>query len=152
LLPQTPETSKMRHKLRLPIHITLFISLVFYFIGWQAIRLFTGIAWSNTLKTYESHFMPLYISATGAFWTLMGLFLLWCLWRGQRGTRLMFVVASSLYAIWVWADRLFFQTQMRANWPFDLILTIVLFIFTIIIVLHPRDKIYLERETYERES
>ncbi|HEY9151906.1 MAG TPA: hypothetical protein VIN60_03400 [Anaerolineales bacterium] len=96
--------------------------------------------------------MPLYIDITGAFWTLTGLFLLWSLWRGQRWTRMAFIIAASLYAAWVWVDRLFVQTQMRANWPFDLLLTIVLFVFTIAVVLDPRYKIYFERETYERES
>ncbi len=74
------------------------------------------------------------------------------MWRGKRWTRKAFILASSLYAAWVWADRLFVQAQMRANWPFDLLLTIVLFVFTIIVVLDPRNKIYFERETYERES
>jgi hypothetical protein len=142
----------MRHKLKLPFHITLFVSVVFYFICWQAIRMFTSIAWIDTLETYEPHFVPFYIGISGAIWTLMGLFLIWSMWRGQRGTRLMFVAASSLYTIWVWLDRLFVQAQMRADWPFDLVLTIVLYIFATIIVLDPRNKIYFERETYERES
>ena len=64
----------------------------------------------------------------------------------------MVFIASGLYAIWVWVDRLFLQTQLRANWPFDLALTIALFIFTTIILLDPRNKTYFERETYERES
>jgi len=63
-----------------------------------------------------------------------------------------FIVASSLYALWVWADRLFVQTGVRANWPFDLLLTVVLLVFTILVVLDPRNKIYFEREKHERES
>jgi len=72
--------------------------------------------------------------------------------RGKRWTRMTFLLASSLYAAWVWADRLFVQNRMRANWPFDLVLTIVWLVFTIMVVLDPRNKIYFERETYERES
>jgi len=140
----------MRRNISIPV--TLLLCLVFYITCWQAIRFSTGIAWNDTLKVYEPHFMPLYIDISGAFWTLMGLFLLWSTWQGQRWTRRAFIVAAGLYAVWVWVDRLFVQTQMRANWPFDLILTIVLFLFTIIVVLDPRNKIYFERETYERES
>jgi len=142
----------MRHKLKLPFFITLFVLLVFYFICWQAIRVFTSMAWKNALNAYEPRLVLLYTGISGAFWAFLGLFLLWSMWRGRRGTRLAFVIASSAYAIWVWVDRLFVQAQLRANWPFDLILTIVLFLFAIFIVLDPRNKIYFERETYERES
>ena len=137
---------------RLPIPVTLLLCLVFYTTCWQAIRFAIGIAWSDTLKIYELPFVPLYTDITGAFWTLTGLFFLWSLWRGQRWTRMAFIVASSLYAAWVWIDRFFIQTQMRANWPFDLLLTIVLLIFVFIVILDPHYKIYFERETYERES
>ena len=140
----------MRHKI--PAPVILLLGLVFYITCWQVIRFSTGIAWNDTLMTYEPHFMPFYIDITGAFWTLTGLFLLWNVWRGQRRTRMAFVIASSLYAIWVWVDRIYVQIQMRANWPFDVVLTIVLFVFTIIVVLDPRNKNYFERETYERES
>ena len=142
----------MRQKIKLPIHITLFISLVFYTICWQAIRLFTGIAWNNELKIYEPPFVPLYIGISGAFWTFSGLFLLWSMWRGRPGTRRVFFIASALFTIWVWVDRLFGQPRVQANWPFDLVLTIALFIFTTIILLDPRNKFYFERETHERES
>jgi hypothetical protein len=140
----------MRRKL--PIHVTLWLCLVFYLTCWQVIRFATGITWSDTLKIYEPHFVPLYITISGAFWTLTSLFLSWSMWHGQRWTRMAFMIASSLYAAWVWVDRLFVQTQIRANWPFDLLLTIVLFVFTIIVLLDPRNKTYFERETYERES
>jgi len=137
---------------KIPFRILLLLSLVLYLTCWQAIRFATGIAWNSTLIKYEAYFIPFYIDISGAFWTLTGLFLLWSMWRGQRWTRIAFVIASSLYAAWVWADRLFVQTQMRANWPFDLLLTIVVYVFTNLVVLDPRNKIYFERETYERES
>ena len=140
----------MRRKL--PIPVTLLLCLVFYITSWQVIRFSTSIAWRETLKTYEPYPGPIYIGITGTFWALTGLFLLWSMWRGKRWTRTAFILASSLYAAWVWADRLFVQAQMRANWPFDLLLTIVMFVFTMIVLLDPRNKIYFERETYERES
>ena len=140
----------MRHKL--PIRVILLLALVFCATSWQAIRFLTSLTWSVTLETYEPYPGPIYIGITGTFWTLTGLFLLWSMWRGKRWTRMAFLLASSLYAVWAWADRLFVQNQMRANWPFDLALTIAWLVFTIIVVLDPRNKIYFERETYERES
>jgi len=140
----------MRHKL--PIHIIFLLGLVFCVTSWQAIRFVTSIAWSVTLETYEPYPGPIYIGITGTFWTLMGLFLLWSMWCGKHWTRKAFLFASGLYAAWVWADRLFVQNHMRANWPFDLVLTIVWLVFTIVVVLDPHNKIYFERENYERES
>jgi hypothetical protein len=140
----------MRHKL--PIRVILLLALVFCVTSWQAIRFATSIAWSVTLVTYEPYPGPIYIGITGTFWTLTGLFLLWSMRRGKRRTRTAFLLASSLYAAWMWADRFFVQNQMRANWPFDLALTIAWLVFTIIVVIDPRNKIYFERETYERES
>ena len=140
----------MRHKL--PIHIILLLGLVFCVTSWQAIRFVTSLTWGVTLETYEPYPGPIYIGITGTFWTLTGLFLLWSVWRGKRWTRIAFLLASSLYAAWVWADRLFLQNPMRANWPFDLVLSIAWLVFTIIVVIDPRNKIYFERETYERES
>jgi len=137
---------------RLPIRIILLLGLVFCVTGWQAIRFLTSLTWSVTLETYEPYPGPIYIGITGTFWTLTGLFLLWSMWRGKHWTRMAFLLASSLYAAWVWADRLFVQNLMRANWPFDLALTLAWLIFTIIVVIDPRNKIYFERETYERES
>ena len=140
----------MHHKL--PIHMVLFLGLVLCVTGWQAIRFETSVAWRVTLETYEPYPGPIYIGITGAFWALTGLFLLWSMWRGKRWTRTAFLLASSLYTAWIWADRLIIQTQRRANWPFDLVMTIVLFIFATIVLLDPHNKIYFERETYERES
>jgi len=125
-----------------PIHITLLICLVLYITVWHAIRLFASIAWSYMLKVYEPGFLPLYIAITGALWCLSGAFLLWSMWRGWRWTRKTLLTVSSLYV----------QTRMRANWPFDLVLTVILLAFAVFIVLEPRNKIYFERETYERKS
>jgi hypothetical protein len=140
----------MRHKL--PTRIIVFLVLLLLFTFWQIVRFATALAWSDTLGNYEPALMPIYISASGAFWALTGLFLLWSMWRGERWTRVAFIIAFSVYAAWVWMDRFFVQAEVRANWLFDLVLTVVFLIYTFIVVLDPHNKIYFERETYERES
>ena len=72
--------------------------------------------------------------------------------RGKRWTRKAFLIAAGLFTAWVWADRLLLQPQLRANWPFDLVITILCVLFVTFLVLDPRNKIYFERENYERES
>ena len=127
---------------RLPMRITLLLLLVLTITAWNVVRLATSIAWHDTLETYSLRPGPSYIGLTGLIWTLIGLFLLWSFWRGAPWTRWVLLIAAGLYAAWVWADRLLVQVQMRANWPFDLFATGVLLVYTVAIVLDPRNQIY----------
>ena len=136
----------------LPARVTLLFGLVFLFTVWNAVRLGTSILWHNTLETYAPRVGPLYIGITGGIWMLAGLFIFWAVWRGIRQARLIFMVTAGLYAAWIWADRLWAQTSLRANWPFDLLLTAILLVYTAVVVLDPRNRPYFEREVYERES
>ncbi len=144
--------TEQEKRYKLPVRIWLFLILLVCITGWEAVRFATSIAWHVTLETYEPYPGPIYIGISGAFWTLTGLFLLWSLWRGKRWTRMAFLIATGAYTAWVWADRLLLQPQLRANWPFDLVITIVFLLLITYLVLDPRNKIYFERETYERES
>ena len=126
--------------------------LVLCFTAWNVARATTSVIWHDTLEAYAPKPGPIYIGVTGAIWTLTGLFLLWSFWRGVRGTRRALLIASGLYAAWAWIDRIFIQTQMRANWPFALLITIILLAFVAAVVLDPHNDIYFEREAYERES
>ena len=130
----------------------IFLAFLVALTGWQAVRFATSLAWHVTLETYEPYPGPIYIGISGAFWTLTGLFLLWSMGRGKRWTRKAFLIAAGLFTAWVWADRLLLQPQLRANWPFDLVITILCVLFVTFLVLDPRNRIYFERENYERES
>jgi len=141
-----------KKRLKLPWHVTLLIWLVLTLTIWHFARVITSILWRDTLDKYALHPGPLYIGLSGAVWALTGIFLLWSILRGERWTRPALLIASGLYAAWVWSDRLFVQAQMRANWPFALVVTILLLAYTTVVVLHPRNQIYFEREAYERES
>ncbi len=137
---------------KLPLRVTLWIVLVVILTAWQAVRLATGIAWSVRLNQFATFPGPIYISVIGAIWTATGVFLLWSRWKRQPWTRLAVLIAAALYAVWDWIDRLFIQSQIRANWPFALLTTIVLLVFTAWVILDPRNKSHFEREAYERES
>ncbi len=62
------------------------------------------------------------------------------------------LIAAGAYAAWVWLDRILIQAQLRANFPFDILITLVLLLYTIAVVLDPHNRIFFEREIYERES
>lgn len=139
-----------RHKL--PLRMWLFWVILICMTGWNVVRFATSMAWHVTLEPYEPYPGPIYIGISGAFWALTGLFLIWSMWKGKPWTRRAVLIAAGGYTAWLWADRLLLQPQRRANWPFDLVITSVVLLFISILVLDPRNKIYFERETYERES
>jgi hypothetical protein len=116
--------------------------LVLIITAWNIVRLITSFAWRDTLETFAPRPGPLYIGVTGAIWTLSGLFLIWGFIRGARWTRLALWAAGVVYSGWVWTDKLLVQTQLRANWPFDLVATILLLGYTSVIVLDPHNQIY----------
>ena len=127
---------------RLPTRITLLLWLVLIITAWNFIRLVTSITWHGTLETYAPRPGPFYIGVTGATWTLAGLCILWGFIRGARWTRMVLLIASFAYSVWDWADKLFVQAQLRANWQFDLLTTILLFSFMSVVVLDPHNQIY----------
>src|SRR5262245_51939253 len=135
-----------------PLSVTLLAWLVLSFTAWHATRFVTSLAWDQTLQTYAPRPGPRYIGATGAIWALAGLFLLWSLRRRTPWTRIALLTAAGLYAAWVWIDRLWVQSEPHANWPFALAVTTLLLGFVAAVALHPKNRNYFERESYERES
>ena len=141
----------MKPGFKFSFQVTLVLWLVLILTAWNIMRFTTGIFWRDTLMTYAPHPGPIYIAGTGAFWALTGFFLLWSWWNGRPYTRAALLTAGGLYAAWSWADRLFVQTEVRANWPFDLLITIILLVFVSAVVLNPKNLNYFQRESYERK-
>jgi hypothetical protein len=70
---------------------------------------------------------PLYITATGLVWAVVGLALTWGLWFGKgwsaRGTQ----AAALLYSLYFWLDRLLVSSDgSRYNWPFAVVMNVLL--------------------------
>src|SRR5258708_13356669 len=135
-----------------PFRILLLGLMIGLLTIWQAVRFATSIAWHDTLGRYTPFPGPVYIGAMGALWTLVGLFGLWRFVRRSGWTRMAILIAAGAYAAWVWLDRILIQAQLRANFPFDILITLVLLLYTIAVVLDPHNRIFFEREIYERES
>ncbi len=141
----------MKSALKFSFQVTLLLWLVLILTTWNVIRFVTGIVWHDMLTLYAPHPGPIYIAGTGALWSLAGLFLLWSWWNRKPYTRAALLIVSGLYAAWSWADRLFVQAEMRPNWPFDLLITIILLSYVSVVVFNPKNLSYFQRETYERE-
>ena len=138
-----------RPKLR--FRITLLMALVLIVTVLSAVRLLTAIAWQKTLVTYVPAGLVVYTALTGAFWTLVGLGIIWAFRRRVRYLRAILLGSVTGYAAWSWLDRLFIQSSLRNNWPFDLLMTILLVAFAAAVVLDRRNQSYFRRESYERK-
>ena len=139
----------MRNPSRFPFRITLLIWLVLITTAWNVVRLATAWSWRTTLQTYAPHPGVAYIAITGLIWTLLGLSVLWSIWRGARWTRPLLLIATIAYCVWIWADRLITQNPLHANWPFDLFVTVILLGFTAYVVLDPHNEAYFRKEKHE---
>lgn len=125
-----------------PFRITLVLCVVLIITVTNIIRLVTSIAWHDTLNAYISPLGILYIAVSGAVWTGVGLFILASFGLGAHWTRPVLLISTSAYAAWVWADNLFVQAQLGANWPFSLVVTILLLAYMFAIVLDPHNNTY----------
>ncbi|MCL5611516.1 MAG: hypothetical protein M1485_03015 [Chloroflexi bacterium] len=141
----------MKPGFKFSFQVTLLLWLVLILTAWNTVRFAAGILWRDTLIAYAPQPGPIYIAATGALWALTGLFLLWSWWNRKPYMRAALLVASGLYTAWSWADRLFVQAELRANWPFDLLATVILLAFVSAVVLNPKNLNYFQRESYERK-
>jgi hypothetical protein len=75
---------------------------------------------------------PLFIAVSGAAWGLLGLAAAVFLYIRRRWARVGVFLASLLFALSYWLDRIFLvqAPQAQANWPFALFLTLILLVFS----------------------
>jgi hypothetical protein len=111
-----------------PFRVTILLSLVLLFTIWNAVRAWTAFSWRNVLT--EFYTAPLYIGVSGLIWLSIGIWLLLSLWRQESYARILLIASAASYTVWVWTGRLFFQAP-RENWPFALVINLVLLSFAI---------------------
>jgi len=77
---------------------------------------------------------PFYMAASGLCWTLTGLFLIVCLWRGMRITYSLLPLAGVLFIIYTWLDSSLVDGRLgfvfdNATWPFKAGLSLLALVF-----------------------
>jgi hypothetical protein len=132
----------MKSELKRPFGITILALFVLCFTAWNGLRLGVAISFWGTLRQYDAHPGPLYIAVSGGFWLLVGLPLLWGLWRGKAWTRIAVFSAAGLYTSWYWFDRLALQPVPHTNWPFALFVNILFLIFTATALFNHQSKAF----------
>ena len=141
----------MRLRPRLPFRITLILWVVLTSTAWNVVRVWTGISWRIPLAAYAREPGPLYVAVSGAVFVLLGVSVLWGFWRREWWAARALLLGAWIYVLWVWADRLIFQTQDRSNWPFAAVLTAAFLAWTTIVALDKRNQAYLGKEANERK-
>ncbi len=109
---------------------TLTLWLVLITTLWNALRLWTALAWRDTLTEFAGADAVSISIAGGALWTLAGAFAALALllrWKWERQTLAALALA---YSAWYWAERLLWQAP-RANWLFAAIVNGVLLVFVL---------------------
>jgi hypothetical protein len=131
-------------KNKLPFRVTLLLWLVLILMAWNALRLWTSLTWYSVLTEFSARPGPLIIASAGLLWVVTGLTLLWGIWQNKKWTAKLFVGSAAGYTIWYWGERLIWQ-EPRPNWPFAVILNLVVLIFIIFATKS------LAREAYEQQ-
>jgi hypothetical protein len=135
-----------------PFGVTLLLWLVLSLSAWGVIRLLAALRWWDVLNEFGASLSPLYLSITGAGWAIVGSVLLWGLFSGRPWTRLAIPLSIFIWLMGYWVERMFFESS-RANLPFALMVSVLLFGITLVSVLHRKTKKFLIRsEEHEQPN
>jgi hypothetical protein len=135
-----------------PFGVTLLLWLVLSLTVWGAVRLLATLRWWDVLNEFEARLSPLYLSITGTGWIVAGGVLLWGLFSAKLWASRATLIAISLWLVQYWVERLFFEAS-RANLPFALIASFLLFAVTWMIAFNRRTKeFFIRSEDYEHSN
>jgi glucose dehydrogenase len=119
---------------------------------WGVVRWLAALRWWDVLVEFEARLAPLYLSVTGAAWTLIGIVLLWGLFIGKSWTRLAIPLAVFLWLLEYWIERAFFEIP-RANLLFALVASLLLVAVTLASALSRKTRTFLIRsEEHEQPN
>jgi hypothetical protein len=129
---------------KLPFRVTLLLWLVLFLTAWNALRLWTALAWRNVLNEFSAQPIPAITAASGAIWMVTGVVIVWSIWQKKAWAAKLLIGASAGYTVWYWSERLVWQNP-HPNWLFAVIVNLVLFIFILFTTKA------LTREAHERK-
>jgi len=112
---------------RRSFRVTLSAWLVLFFTAWNAVRLWTALAWWDVLVELSAKPAPILTAISAVFWFIVGLSLFWGMLWGRAWAGKVLMLSAPGYSAWYWFERLFWQ-EPRPNWPFAVILNLVILI------------------------
>jgi len=133
-----------------PFSVTILLWLVLSLTAWSGLRLLSAIQWWRTLREFASPPGPWYIAISGGFWLIVSIVLWWGMVRAKTWMRYALLGTGAAVVVWYWADRLLLQ-RPSMNWPYILVLTILLLIVVSVCVFAPGTKTFFfsKREAHD---
>ena len=128
-----------------PFRVTQLYILVLTLSAWNGLRLWTALAWRNTLNEFSAHPSTTIIAISGTVWMITGVILIWSIWQKKAWAAKLLVGVAAGYSVWYWSERLIWKTP-HPNWPFAVIVNLALITFILFITKQ------LTREAHEREN
>lgn len=128
-----------------PFSVTLSIWLVLILTTWNALRLWTSIAWRDVLVEYPLRMPPAASAVAGGLWFIIGGILAWGLWRDKMWTAKWLRIAALCYSAWYWSERLVWENP-QPNSTFAAAATLAC--LTLIFIATKS----MSREAYERNT
>ena len=143
-MPQkNPAPLKLPRRYRIYQGLYLVILAIFSFLGWSRMALvFDERALLTQIGVRPD---PLLLAVGGALWGLLGLAGIGLLFVKRKWARALEVGISLVFALTYWLDRLLLSQSpgSLANWPFALLITLVLLAFSasLMVVLESWDQV-----------
>ena len=130
---------------KISIRVTLLLLLVLSLTTWNALRVWTALAWRNVLNEFSSQPTSTVTTVSGALWTVIGILLMWGIWQKKDWAAKLLLGASAGYSVWYWSERLIWQAP-HPNWLFTVIVNLALIVFILFTTKQ------LTREAHERKN
>jgi hypothetical protein len=130
---------------KLPFRVTLLYWLVLTLSAWNALRLWTALAWRDVLDEFSARPTVMIIAISGAIWLVAGIILIWSIWQKKPWAAKMLLGVAAGYTVWFWSERLIWQIP-HPNWLFAVIVNLALLVYILFTTK------LLTREAHERKN
>lgn len=115
-----------------PFGVTLFLWMVLILSVWGLLRFFGALNWRDVLSQFGASLGPLYLSITGAGWTVAGAVLFWSILSRKRWAHAAVPLSVAAWLVEYWIERIFFEAS-RANLLFAILVSA--FLLTVILII-----------------
>jgi hypothetical protein len=142
-----PSLHRNGHSPQRPFGVTLLIGMVLIFTSLNILRMITAIRSWNLLTSVSKDVPTLYLVIMGAVWGTVGIITATGLFSGKKWALPVTRTAVILYSGYYWLDRLVVADRfvIAHRWQFALGLNILLLIFAIWCLAHPKTKAFLKK-------
>jgi hypothetical protein len=132
-------------KRKFPVRIVLLLLVVFCLTAWNALALWTALAWRGALNQFESEPGYIVTAVSGLIWMIVGILLLMGIWQGKSWAANLLFGAAACYTLWYWTELLVWEAP-HPNWQFAIVVNLVMIGF---VRFASRS---LTREAYEQKN